>query len=71
MLLIMFFFPSYTSHGDPLTIATDLICGFPTETEADFQDTVRLVETFKFPVLFINQFFARPGTPAATMKRYS
>uniref|UniRef100_A0A5K3FPD3 Threonylcarbamoyladenosine tRNA methylthiotransferase n=2 Tax=Mesocestoides corti TaxID=53468 RepID=A0A5K3FPD3_MESCO len=59
----------HSVDGDKLTVATDLICGFPTETEADFQDTVKLVERYKFPVLFINQFFARPGTPAATMKR--
>lgn len=52
-----------------MTVATDIICGFPTETEADFQETLQLVKKYKFPVLFINQFFARPGTPAASMKR--
>lgn len=52
-----------------MTVATDIICGFPNETEADFQGTLQLVKKNKFPVLFINQFFARPGTPAATMKR--
>ncbi|TGZ68381.1 hypothetical protein CRM22_004288 [Opisthorchis felineus] len=52
-----------------LTVATDIICGFPNETEADFEETVKLVERFRFPVLYINQFFARPGTPAASMIR--
>ncbi|KER25425.1 hypothetical protein T265_07108 [Opisthorchis viverrini] len=52
-----------------LTVATDIICGFPNETEADFEETVKLVERFRFPVLYINQFFARPGTPAASMFR--
>ncbi|EDO40392.1 predicted protein [Nematostella vectensis] len=52
-----------------LTIATDLICGFPTETEDDFQKTLDLVKKYKFPSLFINQFYPRPGTPAARMKR--
>ncbi|KAL3318905.1 Threonylcarbamoyladenosine tRNA methylthiotransferase [Cichlidogyrus casuarinus] len=55
--------------GDSLTIATDIICGFPTENEADFDATFQLIERYKFPVLYINQFFARPGTPAANMKR--
>ncbi|KAH3848933.1 hypothetical protein DPMN_091318 [Dreissena polymorpha] len=52
-----------------VNIATDVICGFPTETEADFSETLRLVSDYKFPSLFINQFFPRPGTPAANMKR--
>ena len=52
-----------------MTIATDIICGFPTETWEDFQETVALVERYKFPSLFINQFYPRPGTPAARMKR--
>uniref|UniRef100_A0A1I8F2S5 tRNA (N(6)-L-threonylcarbamoyladenosine(37)-C(2))-methylthiotransferase n=1 Tax=Macrostomum lignano TaxID=282301 RepID=A0A1I8F2S5_9PLAT len=45
-----------------VTIATDVIAGFPTETEDDFEATCRLIEKYKFPVLFINQFFPRPGT---------
>eukprot|EP00794_Sanderia_malayensis_P015430 gene15430-17004_t len=52
-----------------ITIATDFICGFPTETEEDFQHSLSLVEEYKFPSLFINQFYPRPGTPAARMKR--
>ncbi|XP_056018128.1 threonylcarbamoyladenosine tRNA methylthiotransferase-like [Ostrea edulis] len=52
-----------------VTIATDVICGFPTETEEDFGETLKLVEEYRFPSLFINQFFPRPGTPAAKMPR--
>ena len=81
-----------------ISIATDIICGFPTETEEvetcmymriflhnfyspyvdlkvslslsqDFEETMRLVERYKFPSLFINQFYPRPGTPAARMRR--
>ncbi|XP_064453171.1 threonylcarbamoyladenosine tRNA methylthiotransferase isoform X2 [Mirounga angustirostris] len=48
-----------------ITLATDIICGFPGETDQDFQETVKLVEEYKFPSLFINQFYPRPGTPAA------
>ncbi|XP_029677348.1 threonylcarbamoyladenosine tRNA methylthiotransferase [Formica exsecta] len=52
-----------------LTIATDIICGFPTETEVDFEQTMTLCQKYKFPSLFINQFFSRPGTPAARMPK--
>ena len=52
-----------------INIATDIICGFPTETEDDFDQTMSLVEKYKFCSLFINQFYPRPGTPAAKLKR--
>ncbi|KAI2805458.1 Threonylcarbamoyladenosine tRNA methylthiotransferase [Blomia tropicalis] len=52
-----------------ITIATDIICGFPTETKDNFNETLELLANFKFPVLFINQFYPRPGTPAAKMRR--
>jgi threonylcarbamoyladenosine tRNA methylthiotransferase CDKAL1 len=50
-----------------ITIATDIICGFPNETEKDFEDTLNLCKKYKFPNLFINKFFSRPGTPASLM----
>ncbi|KAK6491616.1 threonylcarbamoyladenosine tRNA methylthiotransferase [Huso huso] len=52
-----------------ITIATDIICGFPGETDEDFWETMKLVEEYKFPSLFINQFYPRPGTPAAKMEQ--
>lgn len=52
-----------------LTIATDIICGYPTETDEDFQQTMSLCEHYRFPSLFINQYFPRPGTPAAKLPR--
>ncbi|XP_072267724.1 threonylcarbamoyladenosine tRNA methylthiotransferase [Pyxicephalus adspersus] len=52
-----------------ITIATDIICGFPGETDEDFKETVKLVEEYRFPSLFINQFYPRPGTPAAKMEQ--
>ncbi|XP_040901026.1 threonylcarbamoyladenosine tRNA methylthiotransferase [Toxotes jaculatrix] len=52
-----------------VTIATDIICGFPGETEEDFQETLELVKCYRFPSLFINQFYPRPGTPAAKMEQ--
>jgi len=54
---------------DGLTIVTDIIAGFPTETHEDWEETMDLCRKYKFPSLFINQFFPRPGTPAAKMKR--
>ncbi len=46
-----------------------MICGFPTEELVDFQQTYDLVAKYKFQSLFINQFFPRPGTPAAKMRQ--
>lgn len=52
-----------------ITLATDIICGFPTETDADFDETLRLVDRYQFPVLNISQFYPRPGTVAAKWKK--
>ncbi|XDV39762.1 hypothetical protein PO909_008952 [Leuciscus waleckii] len=52
-----------------ITIATDIICGFPGETDEDFEQTMELVRQYYFPSLFINQFYPRPGTPAAKMEQ--
>ncbi|KAJ1547874.1 Threonylcarbamoyladenosine tRNA methylthiotransferase [Nowakowskiella sp. JEL0078] len=52
-----------------ISIATDIICGFPTETEDDFEETLSLLEMYRFPVIHISQFYPRPGTPAARMPR--
>lgn len=52
-----------------ISIATDVICGFPTETEEDFDETLKLLSEYRFPSVFINQFYPRSGTPAAAMRR--
>ena len=52
-----------------ITISTDVICGFPTETEEDFSDTVRLIEEVKPDVLNISKFWSRPYTLASEMKQ--
>ncbi|KAI9084694.1 hypothetical protein K1719_033338 [Acacia pycnantha] len=52
-----------------MQIATDIICGFPGETDEDFAQTVSLIEEYKFPQVHISQFYPRPGTPAARMKK--
>ncbi|MBC9925969.1 MULTISPECIES: tRNA (N6-isopentenyl adenosine(37)-C2)-methylthiotransferase MiaB [unclassified Leucobacter] len=48
-------------------ISTDIIVGFPGETEADFLETMRVVEASRFATAFTYQYSIRPGTPAATM----
>ena len=48
-------------------ITTDLIVGFPGETEQDFQDTLDVVRASRFSSAFTFQYSIRPGTPAAEM----
>ncbi|KAF5954789.1 hypothetical protein HYC85_007645 [Camellia sinensis] len=52
-----------------MQIATDIICGFPGETDEDFGQTVSLIDEYKLPQVHISQFYPRPGTPAARMKK--
>ena len=49
------------------SISTDIIVGFPGETEEDFQETIRVVEAARFAVTYTFQYSKRPGTPAATL----
>lgn len=48
-------------------ITTDIIVGFPGETEADFQATLDVVERARFASAFTFQYSKRPGTPAAEL----
>ena len=52
-----------------VTVATDLICGFPNESDEDHGQSLELISRHKFPVINISQFYPRPGTPAARMQR--
>jgi tRNA-2-methylthio-N6-dimethylallyladenosine synthase len=48
-----------------LALSTDIIIGFPTETDAEFEDTVRVVEEVRFDSAFIFKYSVRPNTLAA------
>jgi len=48
-------------------ITTDIIVGFPGESDADFDDTIKLVKQARFSAAYTFQYSKRPGTPAAAM----
>jgi threonylcarbamoyladenosine tRNA methylthiotransferase CDKAL1 len=52
-----------------LTISTDIICGFPGETEDDFAKTIDLIKWLNPEILNISQYTPRPGTKAKDMKQ--
>ncbi len=52
-------------HVPGIAISTDIIVGFPGETEAQFQNTLRLLKEIKFDVVHVAAFSARRGTVAA------
>ena len=55
-------------HPD-LTIATDIICGFPGETDQEFKETLDFCREMEFDVMNISKFWTRPETKAAEMKQ--
>ena len=50
-----------------LVLTSDVIVGFPGETEEEFEETLSLIEQVRYDALFTFIFSPRPGTPAATM----
>ena len=50
-------------------IGADVMVGFPGETDAEFEETRRLVEDLPFTYLHVFTYSARPGTPAASMDK--
>mmetsp|Transcript_16746 Transcript_16746/g.28448 ORF Transcript_16746/g.28448 Transcript_16746/m.28448 type:complete len:250 (+) Transcript_16746:507-1256(+) len=56
-------------HVPHITLATDIICGFPTEEEEHHQESLDLLKKYHLPVVNISQFYPRPGTVAAKWKK--
>ncbi|EAQ30666.1 2-methylthioadenine synthetase [Erythrobacter sp. NAP1] len=50
-----------------IALSGDFIVGFPGETEAEFEDTLKLVDEVRYSQAFSFKYSPRPGTPAATM----
>jgi tRNA A37 methylthiotransferase MiaB len=59
---------TFRNEFPKLTLATDVIVGFPGETEEAFQRTLKLLEEVKPDIVNVSKFFARPKTIAARMK---
>ena len=55
------------SYMPDLVITTDIIVGFPNETEEEFEDTISLCEEVRFDAMFTFIYSKRVGTPAASM----
>ncbi len=51
-----------------IALSGDFIVGFPGETEAEFEDTLRIVDEVRYAHAFSFKYSPRPGTPAATME---
>ncbi len=51
-----------------LVLTSDVIVGFPGETEEEFEETISLIEAVRYDALFTFIFSPRPGTPAASME---
>lgn len=58
---------AFRAEFPKITLATDIICGFPGETEEAFERTMHFIEDVKPEIVNISKFFARPKTPAAKM----
>lgn len=59
----------FRANFPQLTLSTDIICGFPGESEEQFNDSLKLIEKIKPDVLNISKFWPRPKTLAANMKQ--
>ena len=59
----------FKKHFPKITIATDIIVGYPDETDEDFEKTLELIKQMRFDVLNISRFWYRPDTLAAKKKK--
>jgi len=54
-----------------ITVATDVICGFPGESREAFEQTMNLIKEIQPDIVNVSKFFPRPRTPATKMKSLS
>ena len=59
----------FRNKFEKFTISTDVIVGFPTETEGDFEQTLELLRETKPDIVNLSRYSKRPGTDAAEMKQ--
>jgi MiaB-like tRNA modifying enzyme len=59
---------AFRAKFSEMTLATDVICGFPGEGEEAFEKTLQLIEEVKPDIVNVSKFFARPRTAAAEMQ---
>ncbi len=64
---INYFRDLFKDSQTPISVTTDIIVGFPGETEEDFEQTMELMRQIRFDAAYMFKFSARRGTPAATM----
>jgi MiaB/RimO family radical SAM methylthiotransferase len=60
---------TYRKALPDISISTDIIVGYPTETEADFRQTLKLLRETMLDVVNLSKFTSRPGTKAAALKQ--
>ncbi len=62
---------TFRSEFSEISIASDIIVGYPGETQKDFNETCNLIQKIKPEILNVNKFWPRPGTPAEKLKQIS
>ena len=60
---------TFRFHFPTISIATDIIVGFPTETQKDFEETFSLIKKVNPDVINVSKYAPRPGTEASKMKQ--
>ena len=61
---------SFREEIPEITLATDVICGFPSESREAFERTVELIKEVQPDIVNVSKFFPRPRTPAGKMKPF-
>ncbi|MEM3436912.1 MAG: tRNA (N(6)-L-threonylcarbamoyladenosine(37)-C(2))-methylthiotransferase [Nitrososphaerales archaeon] len=62
---------SFLSSLPSLTLSTDVIVGFPTESDEDFEDTIKFIQKIKPDIVNVSKFGIRPKTEASKLKQLS